>query len=1409
MPENTSDSQAPTQMDLPKPPAPNWFAKPEPQKRKRGPWFGALVVLGILLLIPLLVILGVFIYVKLGYLDRAVKSAMEDALGPGSSVGKVSVEGFDSLNAENLTVPPSSGFKEPVLHADALKVEWSPWSALLDKRIRGIVVEKPVIQILRNERSDWNVQLPQASKPSAYKLEQAMLHDGTLKLQWAPGRGVAFDGVDITLSRPDAPLPSPVTLKARLPSGAEVRGDFLIGPGPARRGSLRLSADLEKDFKNMLPPAAGLTGQLSLRLDSQLEADASDATKAGKGTFNATLGLSAFRWKLSEGFALECARQEFSFLGGMHGDLTALPPIEDFRIHSEGLGQASGRLELVLKSDTPGAPFVRIPKATAKANLEALRGLFAPRLFGAELATDGEAVLENVEAVLPLSSDTQSLKFAADLRAEGVRVGFPGMGLLPPLDVKARAEFTARSAKITGATVKLGEVGQATLSADASWDKESLGLLEVLKQGKLENIQFDLARLFETDLGRRLAGQQFDLARPAPALDDLPVLAKGTVAARDLKVSTAEAGGVTTLSLEGIALRGLELLRWPLSIPLPANGFNGDLKAVARFEQGVLKVATLSAAVNEVSDPQFAGRFSLSAEPGPDGKLAVRKVKIDSLLIPMSELARFAGLTGDYGLQWKGLVRITNGEYDLTSGDLACDLELNNLSVELKFIGANVEKLSNVIGRARLNLNGGKLAVAGAIDSAGLSGLKSLKFQPLDFALTAALGAGPLPRDAALVLKWRDGGECSITAEPQARGKEQFRVTGKVSTTLVGGLNCAYDALLDSARHEIASLLLIVPELDLVKARKELLAPFLPPGLKFAGSVKDARLELNKVKVASLLGSLAAIRPLEGALSGTVRNGSFEHEISRSEADDLEGTFRLNFSLDEAGASMLDLGARFTKYQVLVGGPVIQGLYGKTVYDLFGGQFYIPALPGRALQAQVAVRSARNANAATMKVDKLLCDLENLARVELSGSMQAPLEADFLYKGEGRMAQRLSVYDLAAAMREIGVANLRLRHPVLAQAKVSGSCSLEAKNQWSGEQGAILATLNLNRVGLAIGAERKLEVANLDGPLPLTFFRGLWPADWPREQRGTITLSSASLPPLSVRQQPIAVIATPNAVALANPISVDLPGGQMVIEDLRLTDFLALEPAVRFNLNVKGVSLDQLAKAEGWGIGGLGDTVLSGKLVNSALVRTSGPLGSWTLSTDGELRAPFYQGALRVGGFRARGLFGAAPVWGAWLKVERMSMLQFTGQNKQLGRLKSIADVSITDFTSTSFGLDGVQSFVFDLDTQYRPEVEDEYDGRLALLLARPMVEEAMRKYGKSEADIMAMKFGLKRIGLRFVLDAGTLRGPQPKLPENKIIEGRSAYSPDVPGDAGAAMSWREAVQRLRGHMSQLGKTPE
>ncbi|MBI3830017.1 MAG: hypothetical protein HY291_10895 [Planctomycetes bacterium] len=1408
MPENTSDSQAPTQMDLPKPPAQNWFSKPEPKKRRRGPWFGALVVLSILLLVPLLVFLGFYIYVKLGYLDRAVKGAMEDALGPGASVGKVSVEGFDALSAENLSIPPASGFKAPVLHADALKIEWSPWSALLDKRIRGVTVEKPVIQILRSERNAWNLQFQQAAKPSEYKLEQALFHDGTLKLQWAPGRGVAFEGVDITLSRPDPPLPAPVTLKAKLPSGAEVRGDFLLGPGPARRGSLRLAVALDKDLTDALPPASGIAGQLTLRLDSQLEA-AEDGQKPGKGTFNATLGLNSFRWKLSDGLALECARQEFGLQGSTQGDLAALPPIEDLRIHAEGLGQASGNLELVLKSETAGAPFIRIQKASARANLDALRGLFAPRLFGVDLATDGEAVLENAEAVLPLSADIQALKLAADLRAEGVRVGFPGLGRLPPLDVKGRAELTARSAKISGATFKLGEVGQATLSADAAWQTERLELLEILRQGKLENIQFDLARLFETDLGRRLAGQQFDLSRPAPALGELPVLAKGTVAARDLKVTAAEAGGATTLTLEGIALRGFELLRWPLPIPLPANGFNGELKAVARFEQGQLRTAALSAALSEAADPQFAGRVSLSADPGPDGKLAVRKVKLDALLIPMAELARFAGLKDGYGLQWKGHVRIANGEYDLASGDLACDLELNSLAVDFQVAGANVEKLSNVIGKARLNLKGGKLTVAGAIESADLSGLKTFKFQPLDFTSTATLGAGPLPRDAALTLKWRDGVECSVTAEPQAKGQEQYRVTGKVSTNMAGGLNFAYDALIDCARREIASLLLNVPELDLVKARKELLAPFLPPGLKLAGGVKDARLELRQVKFASLAGPLDALRPLEGSLSGSLRNGSFEHEVSRCEADDLEGTFRVNFSLDEAGAAMLDLGARFTKYQILVGGPVIQGLYGKTVYDLLGGQFYIPGLPERALQAQVAVRSARTANAATVKVDKLLFDLENLARVELNGSMQAPLDGDFLYKGEGLMTQRLSVYDLAAAMRELGVANLRLRHPMLAQAKVSGACSLEAKNQWSGEQSAILATLNLNRVGLSIGAERKLQVANLDGPLPLTFFRGLWPADWPREQRGTLTLSSAALPPLSVRQQPIAVSATPNAVALANPISVSVPGGEMVLENLRLTDFLALEPAVRFDLNVKGISLDLLAKAEGWGIGGLGDTVLSGKLVNSALVRTSGPLGSWTLATEGELRAPFYQGALRAGGFRARGLFGAAPVWGAWLKIEHMSMLQFMGQNKQLGRLKAIADLSITDFTATGFGLDDVQSFVFDLDTQHRPEVEDEYDGRLALLLARPMVEDAMRKYGKSEADIMAMKFALKRIGLRFVLDAGTLRGPQPKLPENKIIEGRNAYSPDVPGDAGASMPWREAVQRLRGHMSLLSKTPE
>lgn len=1399
MAENTSDSRAVTQLDANRAPA---------APKRRGPWFGVWVTLSVLLLVPLALYLAVVLYVKLGWLDARVKSAIEAGLGPGSRIESVRIKDYATLHAEKLSVPPASGFMDPVLEAEAVRVDWSPWSLFFDQRIRRLKVEQPVMRISRNESGDWNFRLPRSDGSSAYRLEQVELLGGSLQVEWAQGHSVNLQDVQVTLSRPDPPLPEPLTLRAKTSTGARISGDVLLGPGSAKRISLGVDFDLARDLRPILKTMPECSGIARLRLDAR--ADAADGPEgaylAGPGAFDATLELERFRLLLAEGCALEAAQQKLSLSAGTKTDPAALPPLEDLRFRLDGVGELGGRLEARLNAD--GAK-LRFGSGTARVNLNAVRGLFVPRLLGPDLQLDGDLTVDGLEAELPLGPGAAGYRLGGRFKVEGLRAGFPGLGPLPPIDLRAQVQCTAEGATVTGAMFKLGEVAQATLSARAAWGQTGApNLYDLLHAGKLEHIQIDLARLFETEIGRRLAAQEFNLARPAPALDSLPLLAKGIVSARDLKVTASGEGQRAMLKLEGIAVRGLELLRWPLALPLPANGFGGEVTLNAQFEDRRLRSAAVTADLQGSVDQRLKARLGLALESGATGKLDVRRVTLADVLLPMDEFARLAGLKDGYGLQWRGNLRVKQGSWDLGSGAADCAVEFDHLGVELQLGKMKLLELRDVVGRARLEFKNRALRLAGKLDSAFLQYGKMHALSPTDFALVVRLDGGRLG-SARLDLSWTDGGKVSVDLAVARQADGSALLSGQASTTLSGGLEFSYSAVLDQARGELNAIQCAAPAVDLTKLQAGLLQSWLPDGMKLGGVVREAKLELQKVPLAGLLGPLRDIRPLNGSLSGTLAGGRFEHQATASEAEDLDGAFRANFGFEAGDAVMLDLGARFSRYNLLVGGPVLQGLYGKVIYDLFSGQFYIPQLPERALLAKLLVRSSSRDGAAMVKLDKLALDLEGLARLEISGSMQAPAGGDFFYQGDGLMTQRLSLYDLGAALKELGSVNLRTRHPVLAEAKVSGSLGLEAKNQWSGEQGAILATLRLNKINLELGNERKLSVTNLDGPLPLTFYRGMWPADWPREQRGTITLTKAKLHPFEIGQQPLAVLAAPNAVALANDLRVTVPGGTMVVSKASMHDFFALEPAVRFDLEVPGISLDALARAEGWGLQGLGESILTGRLMNAQLIRTSGMLGSWTLSLDGELRAPFYQGLLRVGGFKARGLFGTSPVWGAWLKVDKMSMLQLTGQNKDLGRLKALADLSIDQFSSTGLGLNDIQTFVFDLQTQQRPSVEDEFDGRLALLLARPMVEDAMRKYGKSEQEIAAMKFALDRIGLRFTLNAGRLTGPMPLLPEGLIIDGRGAFSPDVSGTPNAVLPWTDAVERLREHIKLLKKLPD
>jgi hypothetical protein len=405
--------------------------------------------------------------------------------------------------------------------------------------------------------------------------------------------------------------------------------------------------------------------------------------------------------------------------------------------------------------------------------------------------------------------------------------------------------------------------------------------------------------------------------------------------------------------------------------------------------------------------------------------------------------------------------------------------------------------------------------------------------------------------------------------------------------------------------------------------------------------------------------------------------------------------------------------------------------------------------------------------------------------------------------------------DLETLNGEVLALNIGRRAPRL---RLRGAFDYEGRHVWSSDRAALSGQITFRQ---ATVANEGWVVEDLDGTLPLAFHLGLWPGEWPREQRGTLTVGSIQRPPLRVGQRPLAIVAKPNVLALNNELPIQAPGGQMTVTGLQLQHLLAPNPSFTFGLRVDGINLGQWARSQGFGIVGLEGTpllppaVLSGQLGPCTLAREGGPLGSWTLSTAGQLSAPLFQGTLRLGGFRGRELASPTPEWGCWLHADHVSFGLLTGYNKQYGRLKVDANVKFEEFTVRGAGLEDVQSFRFEAQSIDNPKKEYFFDGRLALFLSRPTVEQALRENRMAEQDIVNKRFLFERVGAAFELKAGKLRGPLPLQGTSIIsgmhlegIEALAFRNRSVEGSPNQALSWAECIAKIRSQETLVRKFP-
>jgi len=361
---------------------------------------GALVVL--LLILPL--------FINANSFRPSIEQSLSTALGRKAQVGDLSLSIFSgSLTASDLSIADDPAFgSASFLSAKSFKVGVEVWPLITSKtlNITGMTIEKPELNLVRNQQGKWNFSTlgggggaPQkeatggAQGVPELQVAELEFKDGRATVSSGGSKPSVYDNVNLEASNVSFKSQFPVKLSADLPGGGKFNLEGNVGPmNPGDASLTPLDAkvtikELDLAKTGFVDPSTGIAGVV----------DVTNTLVSKGGTAHAQGNATLTKLQLVKG-----------------GAPSGVPVIVDFSI-DYNLATSTGTL-------TQGA--IKIGKATVQ-----LSGTFAQqgnetvlnmKADGQNLpVNDLEAALPAFGVVLPKGSSLKSGSASANLAIQG------------------------------------------------------------------------------------------------------------------------------------------------------------------------------------------------------------------------------------------------------------------------------------------------------------------------------------------------------------------------------------------------------------------------------------------------------------------------------------------------------------------------------------------------------------------------------------------------------------------------------------------------------------------------------------------------------------------------------------------------------------------------------------------------------------------------------------------------------------------------------------------------------------------------------------------------------------------------------------------------------------------------------
>ncbi|SDZ94697.1 hypothetical protein SAMN05660420_00835 [Desulfuromusa kysingii] len=220
--------------------------------------------------------------------------------------------------------------------------------------------------------------------------------------------------------------------------------------------------------------------------------------------------------------------------------------------------------------------------------------------------------------------------------------------------------------------------------------------------------------------------------------------------------------------------------------------------------------------------------------------------------------------------------------------------------------------------------------------------------------------------------------------------------------------------------------------------------------------------------------------------------------------------------------------------------------------------------------------------------------------------------------------------------------------PTLADLKLEGAISLDYKLDWNPADWQTHGALQFRDVNVDWG-EQKLQIESANGSIPFVIHSGTNPSAPPIEATGRMVFSTISNGLTTLKQKSLDLLATDNRLTFLSPLQLQLAGGQVTVDDLKL-QWAKGEPQGSALINIDNVNLETLTKE-------LNLPIMQGQL--SANLGTL-HYADQNLMTTGLARIQVFDGLLQLRNMKYSAPFSRYPSFETDIDFYGLNLLQAT-----------------------------------------------------------------------------------------------------------------------------------------------------